>query len=114
MLVHVMDVSNPVWQKQEMAVLQVLDEIGAGEKPIVRVMNKIDLLDSDIAEDLKYDAIMQNSVAISALSGDGIVDFVGTVEDAMLGLLQPIEVLLPYSHGKEVSVINDEKQGITL
>lgn len=106
-LIHVMDVSNPVWQKQEKAVLQVLEEIGAGDKPIVRVMNKIDLLDSDTAEDLKYDAIMQNSVAISALSGDGIVDFVGTVEDAMLGLLQPIEVLLPYSHGKEVNLVQE-------
>merc|ERR1712071_210756 len=36
-LVHVIDVSNPVWEKQERAVRTVLSEIGV-EKPMVRVL----------------------------------------------------------------------------
>mmetsp|Transcript_9341 Transcript_9341/g.13264 ORF Transcript_9341/g.13264 Transcript_9341/m.13264 type:complete len:281 (+) Transcript_9341:164-1006(+) len=108
-LVHISDVSNPVWEKQEASVLQVLSEIGAGDKPVVRVLNKIDKLNEDDAEDLKYEAAMMagHSVAISSLTGEGMEDFVATVEDALLHLLKPIEVLIPYSHGKEVNMIQE-------
>jgi len=97
-LVHVIDSSNPVWQKQEMAVKTVLAEIGAGDKPMVRVLNKIDLLDEEVAEDLQYEAAMMDdfSVAISSKTGEGMTDLVSTIEDAMMGLLKPIEVLIPY------------------
>ena len=50
------DVSNPCWRKQEVSVTSVLDEIGAGDTPIIRVFNKIDLLDAEDAEILKYEA----------------------------------------------------------
>lgn len=108
-LVHVIDASNPVCQKQEMAVNRVLSEIGAGDKPIVRVLNKIDKLDDDIAEDLQYEAAMMDdySVAISSISGEGMTDLVSTIEDAMMGLLVPIEVVLPYTHGKEVNMVQE-------
>lgn len=108
-LVHVIDSSNPVWQKQEMAVKSVLAEIGAGDKPMVRVLNKIDKLDDDVAEDLQYEAAMMDdySVAISSISGEGMTDLVSTIEDAMMGLLVPIEVILPYTHGKEVNLVQE-------
>jgi len=108
-LVHIMDVNNPVWEKQEVAVKQVLSEIGAGDKPIVRVFNKIDMLDNDVAEDLQYEAVMMPgyAVATSALTGTGMVDFVAAVEDALKDLLVPIEVLLPYCNGKEVNMIQE-------
>ncbi len=108
-LVHVIDASNPVCQKQEMAVNRVLSEIGAGDKPIVRVLNKIDKLDDDIAEDLQYEAAMMDdySVAISSITGEGMTDLVSTIEDAMMGLLVPIEVVLPYTHGKEVNMVQE-------
>ena len=108
-LVHVIDSSNPVWQKQEMAVNSVLSDIGAGDKPMVRVLNKIDKLDDDIAEDLQYEAAMMDdySVAISSTTGEGMTDLVSTIEDAMMGLLVPIEVILPYTHGKEVNMVQE-------
>ncbi len=52
----VSDVSNPCWRKQEGSVTSVLNEIGAGDMPIIRVFNKIDLLDPEDAEILKYEA----------------------------------------------------------
>merc|ERR1719384_497591 len=92
-----------------MAVKRVLTQIGAGDKPIVRVLNKIDLLDDDVAEDLVYEAAMMpnHSVAISSISGEGMVDLVSTIEDAMMSLLVPIEVLLPYANGKEVNMVQE-------
>ena len=108
-LLHVIDCSNPVWEKQEMAVKSVLREIGAGDKPMVRVLNKIDLLDEDLAENLQYEAAMMDdySVAISSKTGEGMTDLVSTIEDAMMGLLVPIEVILPYSNGKEVNMVQE-------
>ena len=87
----------------------VWTEIGAGDKPIVRVLNKIDLLDDELAEDLIYEAAMMpdHSVAISSISGEGMVDLVSTIADAMMNLLVPIKVMLPYANGKEVNLVQE-------
>jgi len=106
-LIHVMDVSNPTWKKQEASVLRVLEEIGvASNKPIVRVLNKIDLLPN--AEDIKYEAAMvPSSVAVSSLTGDAMEDFVAHVEDALSEQLIPIEVEIPFSNGEELNTIHE-------
>ena len=104
------DVSNPCWKKQENSVTGVLGEIGAGGKPIVRVFNKLDLLDSEDAETLKYNAATSAndfSVGISSLTGEGLSDFVAVVEDALSGLLVPVELVLPYSCGNEINLIHE-------
>jgi GTP-binding protein HflX len=102
-LVHVIDVSNPSWKKQEVAVLKVLEEIGvASDKPIVRVLNKIDLL-PDHGEEIKYEAaLVPSSVAVSSLTGDAMEDFVAYVEEALSDQLVPIEVEIPFTNGEEV------------
>ena len=46
-MVHVIDVANPSWDKQERAVRAVLADMGVGDKPVVRVLNKIDLLEDE-------------------------------------------------------------------
>src|SRR5712691_5323418 len=47
LLVHVVDASSPTVLRQVEAVEQVLKEIGAGDRPIVIALNKIDKLASD-------------------------------------------------------------------
>ncbi|KAL3903172.1 MAG: hypothetical protein SGILL_010546, partial [Bacillariaceae sp.] len=108
-LVHVIDVSNPSWEKQERAVRAVLQDMDCGDKPIVRVLNKIDLLDPEDAEYLQYEAAFaENTVTVSALYGDRMEDFVVAVEEALNDLLIPIELLIPYSKGQEMNVIHDQ------
>lgn len=107
-LIHVIDVASPTWEKQEQAVNTVLAEMGAADKPIVRVYNKIDLLDPEDAEFLVGEAAQSpNSVAVSALNGDGMQDFVAVVEEALADLLVPIEVEIPYSKGDELNLIHE-------
>jgi len=108
-LVHIVDVSNPSWRKQEASVTDVLEDIGAGEIPLVRVFNKLDLLDPEDAEMIKYEAACAEdfSVGISSLTGEGLGDFVAVVEDALSGLLVPVELELPYSCGNEVNLIHE-------
>jgi GTPase len=108
-LIHVIDVSNPTWQKQERAVRTVLADIDCDDKPIVRVLNKIDLLDPEEAEYLKYEAaLMKNTVAVSSLRGDSMQDFVAVVEESLSGLLVPIEMEIPYSKGEELNAIHEQ------
>lgn len=44
-LLHVVDVSHPAFQEQIQVVNEVLQEIGAGQKPVLMIFNKIDLLE---------------------------------------------------------------------
>lgn len=106
-LVHVMDISNPVWSKQENAVLKVLAEMDVGDKPIIRAWNKIDT-PGLVAEDLKYEAAVEDlSVAISSMTGDGMEDFVAVMEEALSSLLEPIECIIPYSNGVEMNMVHE-------
>jgi GTP-binding protein HflX len=108
-LIHVIDVSNPTWRKQEQSVRSVLADIEASDKPMVRVLNKIDLLDPVEADELRCQAALEDfTVAVSALEGDGMQDFVSVVEDAMSSLLVPIEVELPYSKGEELNIVHEQ------
>ncbi|KAL3808618.1 hypothetical protein ACHAXA_008999 [Cyclostephanos tholiformis] len=93
----------------ENSVTSVLGEIGAGDKPIVRVFNKLDLLDTEDAEALKFEAAVADdySVGISCVTGEGLGDFVAVVEDALSGLLVPVELEIPYSFGNEINHIHE-------
>jgi GTP-binding protein HflX len=108
-LIHVIDVSSPSWEKQEASVLSVLADIGCKGKPIVRVLNKIDLLDEAEADLLRYNAAaIEHTVAVSALTGDGMSDMVACVEDALAELLVSIEVEIPYSKGDEMNILHEQ------
>ena len=108
-LIHVIDVSDPSWEKQEKAVLSVLADIGAGDKPVVRVLNKIDLVEPLIAERLRYETpMMEHTVAASALTGEGLHDFVAVVEEALSELLIPYEGIIPYSKGNDLNAIHEQ------
>lgn len=108
-LVHVIDVANPSWEKQERAVRAVLSDMDVADKPIVRVLNKIDLLDEEEAEMLVYEAAFaDDTVAVSALTGEGMEDFVEAVEESLNALLTPIELVIPYSNGQDLSIIHEQ------
>jgi GTPase len=88
-LVHVIDVSHSNYEEQVQVVESTLDELGAGEKPVIMVFNKIDQftyvakdeddLTPEIRENLSLDDIRRrwtgerrNVVFISALKKDNI------------------------------------------
>ena len=50
LLLHVVDISHPDHEEQISAVNRTLEEIGAQEKPVIMVYNKIDSLHDDAAE----------------------------------------------------------------
>ena len=75
-LLHVIDISNPNFKEQISVVKDTLKEIGADNKTIINVFNKVDCLeDTEIIKDLNVH--FNNSVFISAkkgLNGNSIIE----------------------------------------
>jgi len=94
-VLHVVDISNPHWELQRDAVLETLTRLGAGEKPMITVFNKIDRVeDPTLARRLV--AEWPNSVAISSLTGEGWDDLMRHIKRQVQELLGAVEALIPY------------------
>jgi GTP-binding protein HflX len=111
MLLHVVDISHPNMEEQVAAVEEVLDELGAGDKPVVVALNKTDRLDlADPAQAAYLQAMLAEhgqSVAISALRGEGLDDLLETLDRALKHHMAHVDVLIPYGRGELVSLMHE-------
>jgi GTP-binding protein HflX len=87
------------------AVEEVLEEIGAGERPRLRVMNKIDLLDPDELERVRN--ANRDAVLVSAATGAGIEELRERIEEEFLRSLRSVDLLLPYADGARLAELHD-------
>ncbi|MGH7665078.1 MAG: GTPase HflX [Gemmatimonadaceae bacterium] len=73
LLLHVIDASHAAWEEQRMVVNQVLAELGVGEKPMLHVFNKTDLLDGAAALAVRdrVNNLLPDSVFVSAVDAGG-------------------------------------------
>ncbi|MGN6478384.1 MAG: GTPase HflX, partial [Flavipsychrobacter sp.] len=108
-LLHVVDISHPAYEDQMGVVNKTLQEIGAFDKPILTVFNKMDLyekhvFDEWLDEEVKQDLLRQlkqkwqhetnnNCVFISATEMRNIDELRQTILDKVKGLYQ---VRYPY------------------
>ena len=85
-VLHIRDAAHDETEAQKRDVEEVLAELGveaSDERPIVEVLNKIDLLDPDEREGLLSHNGRKSAVAISAISGEGIPDLLARIERAL-------------------------------
>lgn len=78
LLLHLVDMANPLFERQVHVIEKVLDEIGAGEIPTVLVPNKVDLDPSVEMQQFKS-ANSCDVCPISALTGAGVPRLLETV-----------------------------------
>jgi GTP-binding protein HflX len=107
LIVHVADASVPEDELHQMlaAVDEVLDEIGAGERPRLLALNKVDLLDDERGRELSFR--FPGAAQVSAVTGEGLDDLREAVEARFLATLRPMELLLPYEEGGSLSELHD-------
>ncbi|MCB0827544.1 MAG: GTPase HflX [Solirubrobacterales bacterium] len=107
LIVQVVDASSPEEHKRAelLAADQVLDEIGAGDKPRLLVLNKIDLLD----EEARVEARIRRpeAVQISAVTGEGLDELRSAIESAFEQTMAPVELLVPYSEGARLHELHE-------
>ena len=80
LLLHVVDVSHPAMDEHIKVVEETLQEIGAGDKPTILVLNKADKLPPDWDKE----ALLRrypNAVLVSALTGEGLNTLLSRIQD---------------------------------
>src|SRR4051812_4602742 len=99
LVVHVVDASVDEDEMVAMtrAVEDLLDEIGAGERPRLLVLNKADRIDDERREELRFRH--PDGILASALTGEGLDDLGEAIERAFRETLRTVDLLLPYAEG---------------
>lgn len=107
LLLHVIDGSHENAEEQRLTVLETLEEIGAGEIPILTVYNKIDLLDEESLKELKAST---DSLAlfVSALEKSGFELLTEAISAGIIQGFQNVVILLPYNEGRLVSMFHEK------
>ena len=82
LIVHVRDTAHAESSAQKADVLAVLDELGA-DRPMLEVLNKIDLLETGPRKGLLSRNGRGEEIAVSALTGEGISDLLAEFEAAV-------------------------------
>jgi GTPase len=107
LILHVADASVPEDEMAAMlsAVDDVLAEIGAGDRPRLLALNKIDLLDEDARRALSFRH--PRAIQVSAATGEGLEELADAIEARFLSSLRPMDLLVPYGEGGRLSELHD-------
>ncbi len=109
LLLHVVDITHPNAQAQAKAVLGTLEEIQAGEIPMVTALNKVDLR-PDPAFILDQVDDFERGVAVSALTGSGSEALLSAIELELYQGMTEIEVRVPYSQARLAALMREHGQ----
>jgi GTP-binding protein HflX len=107
LIVHVADASQSEDELAERiaAVDDVLAQIGAAERPRLVALNKIDLVDDDTRQALRFR--YPRAVQVSAATGAGLDQLHDAIEAQFLKTLRPMELLVPYAEGGSLSELHE-------
>jgi GTP-binding protein HflX len=94
LLIHVVDLSHPLYEQQMAAVQTVLEELNAWGKQMIVVFNKIDRVTNRAL--IEY-ALHKHpdSVAISAVTGEGMGELFGEIERQVKSWRLRVRLVLP-------------------
>jgi len=104
LILHVTDVSNPNNAEQDAEVEKILSDLGVGERPRMRVLNKIDRLAPEEAAQIR-DA--SGASLVSALTARGLEDLLRRIDDRLPA--DPVVRLhfrLPLSDGRTLAMVH--------
>ena len=108
-LIHVLDASAPEIFDFHETTLSVLRELGAADKPMITVLNKVDLIadDLDRIHELKshFD---ERSVFISAVTGEGLDKLTGRLCEMMVDRVARLTLKIPQARQDLVALLHRE------
>ncbi|MGE3624297.1 MAG: GTPase HflX [Bdellovibrionales bacterium] len=135
LILHVRDVAHPEARAQKEAVMAVLADLGieADDERLIEVLNKIDLLPEDdrkhlhdYAERMTRDAehapknleglrpeAAAGTVAVSALSGQGINDLLELLDHRLAGKGQTYDIEIPLADGAALAWLHSHGKIVT-
>ena len=118
-LLHVLDITHPNAQEHAQTVHETLKELHAEDKPILTVLNKVDLLDGvdehEVGKIAGEMGLPHDYVAVSAEKGWGLEDLLKRIEGALGDKMTHMEAIIPYKRNDLVAlwhqrgVVDDEQ-----
>ena len=108
LLLHVLDVSSELAEERAGVVRGVLDELGVGDRPMLQVLNKADLL-ARSREELEHtlpEARAADSVVVSALSSWNIPELLERIEVMLERGYERLRVRIPYDQAQLVDLFH--------
>ncbi len=104
LLVVVSDLSSPNYAQQRATVFEVLNDLGASDKPVLEALNKADQVNvTGMIE--PADAIL-----ISAKEGRGLDELRAEISRRIASLRHQTELMIPYDKGAALSLIHGKGQ----
>ena len=118
LICHVRDISHPETEQQAEDVAAIMESLAVDEAiPRIEIWNKVDLLDAEEGATLRTRAARREDVVIlSAVTGEGLDDFVAKASKAVTGIQIETELSLGFDDGRrrawlyEQGVVQTEKQ----
>ncbi|MBE7048158.1 MAG: GTPase HflX [Ruminococcaceae bacterium] len=106
-ILHVADGSNPEFAQHIQVVSRIVNELGAGDKPVVLAFNKADQTPSE--NDLPASLPDVNHiVAISAKTGMGFDELLAAIGDVAPGKKKVVTLKIPYAQGSILSELHEK------
>ena len=100
LLLHVLDITHANASQQTQTVLNTLKELGAADKPLLTVLNKVDLLDGvdedevlRLAQEL---GLPDDHIAVSSRRGWGLDELRRRIELAISERMAAVSAFIPY------------------
>ncbi len=110
LLLQVVDATHPRWAEQKAVVERVLEEIGANDRPVITVFNKLDRLTPEMTESEQpwqgFATPRENaegeedSFGISALTGTGLAPLLAAIARRLERGRELVRVELPLGEGR--------------
>jgi len=113
-LLHVLDVSNPNFEKHHETTLAVLEELGARSKKVLTVFNKIDIAPPELVARARQ--LCPEGIFVSAVSRQGLDELESCCVELIASEFDLVELLIPHSRYDvlarmhEVGHIHDQEQ----
>lgn len=108
LLLHVIDSSSEEADEQIDAVLQTIRELGAADKPVLSVLNKMDLLENGQLMLQSFRNRLENVVAVSAETGEGIEDLKEKIVQMLTGFWQRVNLSIPQDQQSLISLLHEQ------
>lgn len=104
-LIHVMDATSPEIGRFHDTTLEVLAELGAGDKPVITVLNKIDRV-TDPEELAALERKFPEALAVSSLTGLGLEELLRLCSQALADRVSRQNYRIPQLRADLVSLLH--------
>lgn len=114
LLVQVIDVSDKEYVREAEVTRKTLEELGAGNIPVLYVYNKVDKLTEEEYSTIRNTCKEENSIFLSAKSEEDLKRLIGVIAERLFKENVTIDLRINYSDSKWVAYLKENTTVISL